>query len=359
MKNIPEKMRALVANSKDDYRFEPEYPVPSVGDEDILIKVEMCGVCAGDVKTWHGAKMFWGDGVSEPWVKVPFIPGHEFVGKVVAVGPKYSGDIKLGDRVVAEQIVPCGDCRFCKTGAYWMCQKHDMLGFQGYVNGAMAEYMILPKKARVYAIPKDLDINKVILTEPYGCAYHAVQRGNIGNEDVVVISGAGPLGLGMVGAARQKNPKCLVVLDLKDDRLAKAKEFGADIVINPAKENFQKIILDMTNGYGCDVYIEATGNPASVSQGLDAIRKLGTYVEFSVFGTDTTVDWSIIGDRKELNIHGSHLSPYCYETVVEWISNGKLPTEGVVTHQFSLEDWEEAFLTNDKGEGSLKVVIVP
>ncbi len=355
----PKSMKALVAYGKDDYRFESEYPVPQVGDEDLLIKIEMCGLCAGDVKAWHGAQMFWGVGGKEPWAKVPFIPGHEFVGRVVEVGPKYSGNIKLNDRVVAEQIVPCGECRFCKTGKYWMCQKHDVLGFQYYMNGGMAEYMILPKKAIVYTVSDDLDVNKVILTEPYSCAYHGVQRANIQNEDVVVISGAGPLGLGMVGAARQKNPKCLITLDLKEDRLKKAKEFGADIVINPAKEDFQKRILELTDGYGCDVYIEVTGFPASVIQGLKAIRKLGTFVEFSVFGSETTVDWTIIGDTKELNIHGSHLSPYCFETVLEWIGNGKLPTEGVVTHQYSLKDWEKAFKRNEEGDGSLKVVLIP
>ncbi|MDL2230110.1 erythritol/L-threitol dehydrogenase, partial [Treponema sp. OttesenSCG-928-L16] len=104
---------------------------------------------------------------------------------------------------------------------------------------------------------------------------------------------------------------------------------------------------------------EATGHPNSVNQGLEMIRKLGTFVEFSVFKDLVTVDWSIISDRKELDLLGAHLSPYCYETVIEWISNGKLPTKGVVTHSYPLEEWKTAFEAAEKGDGSLKVILVP
>ena len=163
----------------------------------------------------------------------------------------------------------------------------------------------------------------------------------------------------MVGAIKLKNPKTLVVLDMKDDRLELAKKFGADVVLNPSKVNVVKEIQAMTEGYGCDVYIEATGHPSSVQQGLEAIRKMGTFVEFSVFGQLTTVDWSIISDTKELDLFGAHLSPFCYEPVIEWIGNGKLPTEGVVTHSYPLAQFKEAFELAGKGEGSLKVILIP
>ena len=103
---------------------------------------------------------------------------------------------------------------------------------------------------------------------------------------------------------------------MADNRLEKAREFGADITINPGREDVVQRILDMTDGYGCDIYIEATGHPSSVVQGLKMIRKLRRFVEFSVFGEPTTVDWSIIGDRKELDLLGSHLSPYCYQMCI-------------------------------------------
>jgi len=358
MTQIPEKMMAVVAYRPGDYRYE-EVPVPQPEEGEILIKIEACGVCAGDVKAEHGASRFWGGDGTPPYIKAPVIPGHEFLGQIVAMGDNVKGDFSLGDRVISEQIVPCWKCRYCKTGRHWMCEKHDVYGFQNNVNGGMAEYMIFPKEALVYKVPHGIPMEKAILVEPYACSKHCVDRANISNEDVVVLSGAGTLGLGMVGAIRLKNPARLIVLDLKDDRLELATKFGADIVLNPSKENVVTRIKEVTDGYGCDVYIEATGHPASVQQGLEAICKMGTFVEFSVFGQLTTVDWSIISDSKELDLFGAHLSPFCYEPVIEWIENGKLPTEGVVTHVLPLKEYKEGFELADRGDNSLKVVLVP
>ncbi len=354
-------MSAVVAYGPGDYRFE-KIPVPNAGAGEIVIRVEACGICAGDLKAEHGASRFWGGDGNPPYVKAPVVPGHEFLGEIVALGPQMKGEksgFKVGDRVISEQIVPCGECRFCKTGRYWMCEKHDIYGFQYYVNGGMAEYMKFPEKALVYKVPKEIPTEKAVLIEPYACSKHCVDRADIGNEDVVVLSGAGTLGLGMVGAIKLRNPKTLIVLDLKEDRLRLAEKFGADIVMNPAKEPVIDKIRELTEGYGCDIYIEATGHPSSVQQGLEAIRKMGRFVEFSVFGELTTVDWSIISDTKELDVLGAHLSPYCYEPVIEWIGNGKLPTEGVVTHSFPLQEYKAAFELAGKGEGALKVILVP
>ncbi|HOL85132.1 alcohol dehydrogenase catalytic domain-containing protein [Thermoclostridium caenicola] len=358
MSNIPEKMKALVAYAPGDYRLEM-VPTPRATGDEVIIKVEGCGVCAGDVKAYHGAARFWGGEGNPPYIKAPVIPGHEFVGIVVEVGPDQK-EFQVGDRVVSDQIVPCWECKFCKTGRYWMCQKHDVYGFQNNVNGGMAEYMRLPHGSLKYKVPKDLPVEKALLIEPYACSKHCVDRANIGNEDFVVLSGAGTLGLGMVGAIRKRNPATLVVLDMNNLRLQKAKEFGADIVLNPREVNVVEKIMEMTDGYGCDIYIEATGHPSSVKQGLEMIRKMGTFVEFSVFGELTTVDWSIISDTKELNLFGAHLSPYCYESVIKWIADGSLPTDGVVTHKFSLDDWKKAFeIAGSGADNSIKVAIIP
>ena len=160
----------------------------------------------------------------------------------------------------------------------------------------------------------------------------------------------------MITYARMKNPAKLIVLDMIDARLEKAKEFGADIVLNPGKEDVVKKIMDLTEGYGCDIYLEATGHPSSVKQGLDMIRKLGRFVEFSVFGSETTVDWSIIGDGKELDVLGAHLSPYCFPFVIEHIYDGSLKADGVVSSTYSLESWEEAFDKATGKDGDFKVV---
>jgi L-iditol 2-dehydrogenase len=156
-----------------------------------------------------------------------------------------------------------------------------------------------------------------------------------------------------------KNPKALISLDMVDERLGKAKEFGATHAFNPGKMDVVAEIMKMTDGYGCDIYIEATGHPSSVIQGLSAIRKLGTFVEFSVFSGPTNVDWSIIGDRKELDIRGSHLSPYCFPFVIENIANGNLKTDGVIKTKFKLEEWEKAYEYASGKHGDFKVVFVP
>lgn len=353
MTALPKTMKALVAYDKGEYRFEPNYPVPECGDDDIIIKTEGCGICAGDLKCYHGNST-WGDETHDRWVRPPFIPGHEFLGHVVQIGKNVT-EFALGDRVIADQIVPCGKCRFCKTGRYWMCQPHATFGFQKENNGGMAEYVRYPSNAVIHKVPENMPLEKALLIEPYGCSKHAVDRAGITVEDVVVISGAGTLGLGMITYAAKMNPKLLIALDMKDERLEKAKEFGADLVMNPGKEDVVKKIQELTEGYGCDIYIEATGHPSSVVQGLQAIRKLGTFVEFSVFSGPTSVDWTLIGDNKELNVLGSHLSPYCYPYVIENIANGSLKAEGVVSRYFNLENWEEAFDYATGKYGDLKV----
>ena len=352
---LPETMRALVVYGRDDYRYEENYPVPACGADDILIKTEGCGICAGDLKCQHGAAMFWGDEIQPAYVKPPFIPGHEFVGVIAHIGENVTG-YRIGDRIAVEQIAPCGECRFCKSGQYWMCQPHEIYGFFSDFNGGMAEYVRIPvKRSRIHPVPADLPLEKALCIEPYACSKHCVDRADIHAEDIVVLSGAGTLGLGMVAYARTRNPRKLIVLDMLDNRLEKAKEFGADIVWNPSKVDVVAEIMKLTDGYGCDTYIEATGHPSSVTQGMQMIRKLGRFVEFSVFGAPATLDWSIIGDRKELDVLGSHLSPYCFPYVIENIANGSLPAEGVVSSLFDLRDWEKAFDRASGKYGDYKV----
>lgn len=352
-------MKALVCYDKGVYRFEPDYPEPETGIYGIKIKVEGCGICAGDVKAYNGAEMYWGNEIMPPHVKVPCIPGHEFIGHIVEIGPEADCDFKIGDRVSADPILPCGKCRFCMTGQYWMCQDQAVFGFRYYVNGGMAEYMVLPKGSLVHKIPDDIAIERIVLAEPFSCSKHAVDKANLGSDDVVAISGAGTLGLGMVAIAKRRTPKHLIAIDMFDERLEKAKELGADIVINPSRQNLDEIIRELTDGYGCDVYIEAAGHPSSVVQGLQIIRKLGTFIEFGVFGAPTNVDWTIIGNRKELNLFGAHLGPYCFPPVIDWIADGSLPTDGIVTHIYALEDWQEAFKMADGNREAIKVMIRP
>ncbi|RKJ44557.1 hypothetical protein D7X98_11850 [bacterium 1XD8-76] len=126
---------------------------------------------------------------------------------------------------------------------------------------------------------------------------------------------------------------------------------------HPAKEDVNQRILELTEGYGCDVYIEATGNPQSVEQGLKMIIKQGRFVEFSVFSEPATIDWSVIGDEKELDILGVHLSPWCYEFVMEKIASGELKTDGIVSGIFSIDEWADAFAHASGKYGDFKIAI--
>jgi L-iditol 2-dehydrogenase len=354
-------MKAIVAHAPYDYRLE-ERPIPKAGREEVIVKVKACGVCASDIKCFKGAGMYWGDEFNPQWVKGPVIPGHEFFGEVVELGEgaaeKYN--LEIGDLAIAEQILPCEKCRYCKRGEYWMCEVHDMFGFQKEIaDGGMAEYMKYPSNARVHKIPKSLSLEAASMIEPLACAIHTVQRGKIELDDTVVIAGAGPLGLFMIQIAHLKTPKKLIVLDMKNDRLELAKKYGADIVINPSETDALQQIQDLTDGYGCDVYIETSGHPSAVTQGLKMIRKLGRFVEFSVFGEATTADWSVIGDRKELDVLGAHISPYTYPIAIDLLERGLVDAQQIVTHHYRLADFEEAFTISAKGQDSIKIVLKP
>ncbi|HXG25121.1 MAG TPA: alcohol dehydrogenase catalytic domain-containing protein [Chthonomonadales bacterium] len=357
---LPRTMRAVRCIGPEDYRLE-EVPVPMPGPGEVLIKLDACGICASDVKCFIGAPLFWGDERRPPYVQAPVTAGHELIGTVVALGEgageKYG--LALGDRAISEQIVPCWNCRYCRMGKYWLCQVNDIYGFHQYTQGGMADYMLFPSRALNYKVPKDLPIEKAALIEPLSCSMHAVERAQIEFGDVVVIAGAGTLGLGMVTCARLKNPGKLVVIDRFDGRLDVARGLGADATLNPDREDVVAKVREMTDGYGCDVYIEATGHPAAVNQGLYMIRKAGNFVEFSVMKEETSTDWTIIGDSKELNIYGAHLGPGCYPKVIDYLHRGLLKVDGIVTHQLRLEDYLEGIQMVLDGRQSIKVLLKP
>lgn len=355
--SIPEKMNALVAQGVNDYAYT-QVDVPTLMEGDILIKVEACGICAGDIKASHGTARFWGGDGMPGFCKPPFIPGHEFVGRIVAMGKNPPEGFQIGDRVVSEQIVPCGECYYCKRGMHWLCDPHDVYGFKNYLNGGMAEYVRLPKGSINFHVPEELTTEQAVLIEPLACSLHGVNRAKATAADTVVLAGAGTLGLGMVNALRLQKVKKLIVLDLNDTRLEMAKQFGADVVLNPRTCDAVQEVLNLTDGVGCDVYIEATGHPSAVQQGLDMIRKGGTFVEFSVMSGTSTIDWSIIGDAKEITIYGSQLSPNCFQPIIDWMVEGKLQTEGIVSHKFPLKDWEQAYATAQTQQ-ALKVILIP
>lgn len=351
-------MNAVVAYGKHDYRYE-QVDVPKVGAGELLLQVEACGVCAGDIKCFEGGFRFWGGEGNPPYCEPPFIPGHEFIGRIAEIGPGYTGGLSLGDRVAVEQIVPCGECPYCKSGQYWLCGPHDVFGFKGKLNGGFADYVLVPKNAFVYPIPESLPIASAALIEPYACGMHAVDRAAITADDVVVIAGAGTLGLSMITAASRLHPRALISIDPVERLQNLALSLGATHAMDAwTKDELPELIHNLTAGAGCDVYIEASGHNAAIAQGLNLIRKGGRFVEFSVFAGPAKIDWSIIGDAKELNIYGSSLSPNCFPRSINGIVSGELKTDGVVTHILPLADFQNAF-SIAKAHESIKIILVP
>lgn len=357
---LPRTMKAVVCYGPEDYRME-ELPTPTAGPGEVVIKVDAAGICASDVKCYTGAPLFWGDANREGYCQAPITAGHEFVGTVVslgeAAGAKYN--LALGDRAISEQIVPCWECRYCKRGQYHLCLPHDIYGFRTRTPGGFAEYIKFPVGALNHKVPKELKPEFAALIEPLACSMHAVQRGSIEFGDMVVIAGCGTLGLGMVAYARMKSPGALIAVDVADDRLARARQLGATHTLNPKTQDVVAEIKALTDGYGCDVYIEATGHPSAVEQGLHAIRKAGTFVEFSVMREPVTVDWTIIGDTKELNLMGSHLGPNCYPAVIQSLASGAVDGSVFITHELPLEDFVKGIELVHAGKDSLKVLLKP
>jgi erythritol/L-threitol dehydrogenase len=357
---IPDTMRAVVCHGPKDYRLE-EIPVPRPGPGEALVKVEAVGICASDLKCYAGAAKFWGDANRPAGVDAGCVPGHEFTGTVVQLDDtaRQRWNIDIGDRVVAEQIVPCWSCRYCDTGNYHMCQPHNLFGFKLRNPGGMASYMVFPVEALVHKISKQLPPAHAAFTEPLSCALHAVQRADIQFDDVVVVAGCGPIGLGMIVGAAAKSPAEVVALDMNPQRLALAARTGATRTVNITGQDPVTVVKDMTGGYGADVYLEGTGHPSAVPQGLNLLRKLGRFVEYSVFKDNVSVDWSIISDDKELDIRGAHLGPNCWPSAIRLIESGKLPMNDICTHQLPLSDFQRGLDLVASGRESIKVTLIP
>ena len=355
---MSETMLAVRNHGPKDYRLE-KIPRPRARAGEVIVRVDAAGICGSDGKCYEGSAMFWGGAV--PWVKAPVIPGHEFFGTVVELGEGAAEKfgLALGDKAIAEQIYPCDRCRYCQRGQYWMCEVHDIYGFQRDVaDGAWAEYMRFGPNSRVHKMPADISPEAGVLVEPLSCAIHAVERGEIQLGDTVVLAGAGTLGLLMLQIIKLKNPGRIVVQDVKPERLEMARQMGADVTVNVKEIDPVAKVKSLTGGYGADVFIEATGYAPAVVQGLDLLRKLGTFVAFGVFGEKTSADWSIIGDRKELNIHGAHLGPYCYPKAIDYLHRGVVQSAPIVTNRLPLSRFQQGLDTLLAGKG-VKIMLQP
>ena len=219
--------------------------------------------------------------------------------------------------------------------------------------------MLYSKDALVHKVSADLPPAHAAFAEPLSCALHAVERGDVKFEDVVVVAGCGPIGLGMIAGAKAKSPRLVIALDMSPAKLDLAIACGADVIINIGQEDAVAKVMELTGGYGADVYLEGTGHPSAVGQGLNLLRKLGTYVEYSVFGSDVTVDWSIISDDKELDVRGAHLGPHCWPAAIRMIESGCCRWTGSAPTSCRWREFQEGLDLVAAGDKSVKVSLIP
>jgi L-iditol 2-dehydrogenase len=189
---------------------------------------------------------------------------------------------------------------------------------------------------------------------------HAVNLARIQFSDVVVVSGLGPIGMGILQVARLTTPNMLIGLDVDDGLLYIAARLGADVVFNPARHDVTGELRALTDGRGPDIYIEASGSVASLRTGLEVLRKAGRLVVFGVYGQEATLDFNVVSEFKELEILGGHVSPNTYPLAIKYLAEGSVDWETMVTHTFPLAQYDEAIRVKDQsGTTSIKTLLIP
>jgi L-iditol 2-dehydrogenase len=346
-------MKAIVCHGfGKQHRFEQAVPIPKVGPGEALVKVDAAGICAAD------RAMYFGTG---PWqLTFPFIPGHEFTGQVVELGEGAATrhGVQAGDRTVAELNVTHGNDFFTQRGLYHLTDTMDVIG--ATLNGGWAEYMKYPANAVVHKIPENLSAKAAVYVEPLANALRGVERANIQFGDVVVVAGAGPIGMGMLQAARLKTPKALILLDISAPKRELALTLGADYAFSPTKPDYQEALDDLTQGRGFDVFLEASGSTESFELALETARKAATIVVFGVYKKKASVDLNLISEFKELNILGGHLAPFTYPKAIDLMARGLINGDAMITDVFALEEITKALELPDSDiKPRIKVIFDP
>ncbi|GAB4546221.1 MAG: alcohol dehydrogenase catalytic domain-containing protein [Anaerolineae bacterium] len=344
---MSQKMMAVVVRGGSEFVYEAvERPVAGPGE--VILRIEAAGICAADRKIYSQ---------NHPWqLPDPYFPGHEYVGRVVELGQGAAEQTGLapGERAIAEILVPCRRCWFCQRGLYTHCDQ------PGVCVGSWAEYMRIPAGAIVHKVPDELLPEEGALIEPLACAVHAVNLARIELADSVVVSGLGAIGMGILQVARLKTPSLLAGLDVDDGLLKIAAQLGADIVLNPTRDDVTGELRALTGGRGPDIYIEASGSVASLRTGLEMLRKAGRLVVFGVYGQEATLDFNLISEFKELEIRGGHVSPNTYPLAIDFLAEGLVDWKAMVTHTFPLARYEQALRIKEQpGVTSIKTLLIP
>lgn len=322
---------------------ELEKPEVKAAD-DVLVRIHASGICGSDVHVFHG---------TNPYAIYPRIIGHEAAGVVEAVGDGVDG-LKPGDSVVLEPITYCGKCYACRVGHHNVCRELKVLGC--IVDGTFREYGVF-KRSQVYKFDSSkMSYVQAALCEPYTIGEQANWRGNVMEGDVVLVHGAGPIGLIVADVAHSRGAT-VIVSEPNEARLAMAKDFGASHQINPAKENLEKRVFDITGGEGVNVIFEAAGVPALLASATKLLSPAGRLVAMTYGAEPIPVDFRAM-NAKELTILGTRHQFQKFPETIERLPSRLERVDKLTTHVFKAEEFKKAFdVLQDKTSGAGKVVI--
>ncbi|MGY5859585.1 MAG: zinc-binding dehydrogenase [Candidatus Thorarchaeota archaeon] len=328
------KMKAAMYYGIGDVRYE-EVDIPKIGPGELLIKVGTALTCGTDVKTYKRG---------HPLLikQTPALFGHEYAGTIEEVGEGVE-KFKVRMRVVATNSAPCGECFYCKRDMPNLCEWSK----EHLANGAFAEYMRVPEaivRFNTHQIPDSLSFRDAALTEPLACVVHGIEESNIKLGDTVVVIGAGPIGQMLTMLAKKNGASTVIVSDLAELRRDIALKAGADIVIDPSKEDPVERVKKETEGRGADVVIEAVGIRQTWEQAVAMTRDAGTTVLFggAASGTKFELDTGRF-HYGQLTIKGVfHLKPRHVERALKLIIAGDVNTDLLISHEMPVEKIGEA-----------------
>lgn len=344
-------MKALVYHGPGQGSWDT-VPNPTIQvATDAIVKIDTATICGTDLHILKG---------DVPEVKPGTILGHEAVGTVVETGAAVT-NFQIGDRVLISCITSCGSCRFCKEGRYGQCTNGGGWIFGHLINGLQAEYARVPYADNsLYKIPAGLTDEQVLfLSDILPTSFEVgVQNGGVRPGDTVAIVGAGPIGLAAVMTAKLYTPAHVVVIDLDDGRLGKAKEFGADVTINNSREDAVAAVLKLTGGLGADVAVEAVGVPATFELAAELIRAGGTLANVGVHGKPATLHLEKLW-IKDVTIRTGLVDTRTIPQLLSLIEGGRLDPTVLATHRFPIEEAMQAYdVFGDAAKtGALKVVL--
>lgn len=350
------KMNAVLTHGPGDQRYE-SIDVPAPGPEEILIRVTRVGMGINDPAIFRGE---W------PIVHTrPVVAGHEFTGVVEGLGDGAADRhrVAIGDTVVAEQVVSCRRCYYCRRGWYNLCSEPLFFGLN--LDGSWGEYMIFPANAVVHKLPPEISPSAAIALESTACGIYTIGRGDLKLGETVVVLGGGFLGLIMVQVACLKGAGLVIYCEDDDHRLQVGKDLGAQVVLNTHKDDVVAEVLRLTGGLGCDLVVDH-GETEAIELGARLLRKRGCFVVGAAYANTTApkIEFGAICNQKELTFIGRTMSggveANSFALAIEYVRRGSIQLDSIVTHNIPLQDYQRALnIIQERQEHAIKVSMTP